>query len=227
MACNMYLDDNPDYKTVWQLAHHWADVDPDETDTSEIPPTLREHIIRLVLAIRNKTISARTRNGVIFADNSIITFFDDIPHYIKTRICLTWNVFNKSYLDSLYVKREEVIDYCIKSYCDFPPCWTPKRLPYELIARKETKNYRPADETEDRIRCQAIAGALWELDPAIHPVHMVQSTIMQRFGNGRDYGEETIKDWIKSVDPQKKRKKGAPPKIQYKIELIKDPQLED
>mgnify|MGYP001576256160 CR=1 FL=1 len=72
VACDMYLDDNPDYKTVWQLAHHWADVDPDETDTSEISPTLREHIIRLVLAIRNKTISARTRNGVIFADNSLL-----------------------------------------------------------------------------------------------------------------------------------------------------------
>ncbi|GJL75742.1 hypothetical protein [Nitrosomonas sp.] len=56
---------------------------------------------------------------------------------------------------------------------------------------------------------------------------MVQSTIMQRFGNGRGYSEETIKGWIKSVDPQEKRKKGPPPQIQYKIELIKDPQLRD
>ena len=224
----MYLDDNPDYKTVWQLAHLWADLDSESTDTKAIPPALREHIIRLVIAIRNRVITARTRDGVIFADNSIINFFDDIPHYIKTRICLLWGIFDKSYLDSLYVKREEVIDLCIKSYCDFPPCWTPKRLPYESIAAKEPKNYRPASENEDRIRCQAIASALWELDPAIHPVHLTQSTIMQRFGNGRNYDEETVKDWIKSVDPQqKKRKKGAPPKVQYKIELIKDPQLED
>lgn len=223
----MYLDDNPDYKTVWQLAHHWADLDPEKTDTSEIPPTLREHIIRLVMAIRNRVITVRTRNGVVFEDNSIIAFFEDIPHYLKTRICLSWGVFNKSYLDSLYVKREEVIDLCINSYCDFPPCWTPKRLPYESVARKETKNYRPADENEDRIRCQAIASALWELDHAIHPIHMVRSKIIQQLGNGRTYDDETIKEWIKSVDPQKKRKKGAPPKIQYKIELIKDSQLED
>jgi len=223
----MYLDDNPDYKTVWQLAHQWADLDSEEADTNAISPLVREHIIRLVIAIRNRVMTARTRSGVVFADNSIITFFEDIPHYIKTRICLTWSVFKKPYLDSLYVKREEVIDLCIKSYCDFPPCWTPKRLPYESITPKETKNYRPADENEDRIRCQAIASALWELDPAIHPIHMVRSKIIQKLGNGRTYDDETIKEWIKSVDPHKKRKKGAPPKIQYKIELIKDPRLED
>ena len=46
----MYLDDNPDYKTVWQLAHVWIDANPDETDTNAISPKLREHIIRLMIA---------------------------------------------------------------------------------------------------------------------------------------------------------------------------------
>ncbi len=103
----------------------------------------------------------------------------------------------------------------------------PKYLPDGQIITKEAKNYRPANEIEDRIRCQAIANALWELDPAIHPIHMVRSKIIQQIGNGRTYDDETVKEWIKNVDPQKKRKKGAPPKVQYKIELIKDPQLED
>ena len=223
----MFLDDNPDYQTVWQLAHNWADADPDKTDTNAISPKLRENIIRLMLAIRNKKISARTRKRSIFIDDSVISLIVDTPHYLKTLSCLLKDAINKAYLDSLYVKREEVIDLCIRSHYDPPSCWMPKHLPDEQLKTKEAKNYRPADETEDRIRCQAIASALWELDPAIHPVHMAQSTIMQRFGNGRDYSEETIKDWIKNVDPQKKRKKGAPPKIQYKIELIKDPQLED
>lgn len=66
----MFLDDNPDYQTVWQLAHNWADADPDRTDTNAIPPKLRENIIRLVLAIRNKKISARTRKRSIFFDDS-------------------------------------------------------------------------------------------------------------------------------------------------------------
>ncbi len=50
----MYLDDNPDYKTIWQLAHHWAKLDPEKTDISEIPPAFREHTTRLIIAIRNR-----------------------------------------------------------------------------------------------------------------------------------------------------------------------------
>lgn len=224
----MYLDNNPDYQTVWQLAHNWADADPDETDISAIPPKLREHIIRLMIAIRNRKISVRTRSGAIFADNSIITFIYDLPHYVKTLTCLIWSVFNKSYLDSLYVKREEVIDLCIKSYCDFPPCWVPKRLSYELITTKEAKNYRPADETEDRIRCQAIASTLWELDATIHPQYIVTSKIMKRFGNGKQYSDETLKGWIAEVDPIKtQRKRGPPPKNEYKIQLELAPQSKD
>ncbi len=161
----MFLDDNPDYQTVWQLAHNWADANPDETDTNAISPKLREHIIRLMLAIRNRKISARTRKRSIFIDDSVISLIADIPHYLKTLNCLLKDAINKAYLDSLYVKREEVIDLCLKSHYVPPSCWMPKHLPDGQIVTKEAKNYRLVDEIEDRIRCQAIASALWELDP--------------------------------------------------------------
>ncbi|MCC8997771.1 MAG: hypothetical protein LM517_12215 [Nitrosomonas sp.] len=221
----MYLDDNPDYKTVWQLAHNWAGLDPEKTDAKAIPPVLREYIIRLVLAIRNRVVTARTRDGVIFENNSFIFFFVDVYHYFKTMACLAWDNFDKPYLNSVYVKREEVINLSIKTYCDFPPCWTPKRLPYESITTKENKNYRPANETEDRIRCQAIASALWELDPDIHPNHIARSKILQRIGNGAQYDISTITDWIAELDPQKNyRKPGRPPKPQYVIKFEMIPQ---
>ena len=216
----MYLENNPDYMTIWQLAHNWVNADPNKTNASEISPKLREHIIRLVIAVRNRVITARTRHGAIFADNSFFTVLGDIPHYFKTLRCLTGGIFNKSYLDSIYVKRDEVIDFCIKSYYELPPCWTPKQLNFDSITTKESKNFRPVDETDDRIRCQAIASALWELDPEIHPNHMAKSKILQRIGNGAQYELDTIIKWISEFDPQKEtRKKGRPPKIEYKIDL--------
>ena len=148
----MFLDDNPDYQTVWQLAHNWADADPDKTDTNAISPKLRENIIRLMLAIRNKKISARTRKRSIFIDDSVISLIVDTPHYLKTLSCLLKDAINKSYLDSLYIKREEVIDLCIRSHYDPPSCWMPKYLPDGQTITKEAKNYRPANEIEDRIR---------------------------------------------------------------------------
>lgn len=223
----MFLD-GEDFKTVWQLAHIWVDEDPSKTDVNAISPKLKTAIHRLMHAMATHEISARSSRRLIFEDDSLWTFITDFIHYLRFYWCLRKSKFNKHYLDSLYVKRYEVIRWCTNiALIDPPPCWMPKHPLDEQISAKETKNYRPANETEDRIRCHAIASALWELDPAIHPVHMVQSTIMQRFGNGRDYSEGTIKDWIKSADPHKKRKKGPPPKIEYKIKLIKDPQLED
>ncbi len=223
----MRLDDNPDYQTIWQLAHNWENADPNESDENALSPELKKHIHRLLEASDKQEISVQTRQRRILIDDSFFALVADFVHIIKFKILLRGSKANRIYLDSLFVKRNEVIDWCTKDYIDIPPCWAQKQLPNEQVTEKETKNYRPANETEDRIRCQAIASALWELDPDIHPVHMARSKIMQRFGNGRTYGEETIKEWIRDVDPIKNRKKGAPPKIQYQIELIKDPQLED
>ncbi|MCP5246829.1 MAG: hypothetical protein H6937_13110 [Burkholderiales bacterium] len=221
----MYLENNPDYMTIWQLAHKWINADPDETDTETISPKLREHIIRLVIAIRNRVITARTRHGVIFENYSFFTVLGDLPHYHKTLRCLIRGVYDKSYLDSIYVKRDEVIDFCIKCYYDLPQCWMPKQLNYESITTKENNKYRPDDETADRVRCQAIASALWELDSDIHPTHLVRSKILQRFGNGRIYREDTLKRWIAEVDPKKgQRKSGRPDNMEYKILLEIDAQ---
>lgn len=68
----MYLENNPDYMTIWQLAHKWVNADPNETNANAIPLKLREHIIRLVIAVRNRVITARIRHGIIFENNSFL-----------------------------------------------------------------------------------------------------------------------------------------------------------
>lgn len=108
----------------------------------------------------------------------------------------------------------------------FPAMLDAQTLALRIHTAKETKNYRPANETEDRIRCQVIASTLWELDSSIHPNHIARSKILQRIGNGAQYDISTITDWIAEFDPQKDyRKTGRPPKPQYviKFEMIPQP----
>ncbi|MCE7915611.1 MAG: hypothetical protein DYH15_13305 [Nitrosomonas sp. PRO4] len=215
----MHIKDNPDFKTVWQLAHDWTGEESDKTDPIAISPELRIAIDRLIRAIGGKEISGRWKGYRIFYDNSIFSFIFDFRHVIWFYLLLIHNSISRNYLDNLYVKRNEVIDWCGKSYYDLPPCWKPKDLLDKQFG-KETKNHRPVNETEDRIRCQAIASALWELDRDIHPVHLVRSKILQRFGNGREYSEDTLKRWIAEVDPKNgQRKSGRPDNIEYKIVL--------
>lgn len=225
----MHLDDNPDYMTIWKLAHDWVNADLKGSDENTISFEIKNYIHRLLEASYRRDISVRTHQRRIFIDESYISLVIDLTHTIKFMFYLRGNKINKIYFDSLYVKRNEVLNWCINiAYLDFPPCWAPKQLTHGQTANKDSKNYRPSDENEDRIRCQAIASALWELDPAIHPQHIVTSKIMQRFGNGKQYNEDTLKSWIAEVDSLKKqRKRGPPPKIEYKIQLELVPQAKD
>lgn len=221
----MLVENNPDFKTVWQLVHNWAGEETDKTDLNAISPELRLAIDRLMRAIRSKEISARWKGYQIFLDNWFLTIIFEFSHFKQLYQWLMHHKFSKDYLDNLYVKRNEVIDLCIKCYYNLPPCWIPEQLPYESKVVKEAKNYRPTDEREDRIRCQVIASTLWELDSTIHPTHIARSKILQRIGNGGQYEISTITDWIAEFDPQKDyRKPGRPPKPQYAIKLEMIPQ---
>lgn len=224
----MHVENNPDFKSIWQLAHDWAGEESNQTDPAAISSELRLAIDRLIRAIGSKEISARWKGRRIFIDDSFLSFIFDSWHAIKFYRWLIHNKFSKDYLNNLYVKRNEVIIWCDKILLlNPPPCWMPKHPLGEQISAKETKKkYRPANEMEDRIRCQVIASTLWELDSTIHPTHIARSRILQRIGNGGQYEINTIIDWIMECDPQKDyRKPGRPPKPQYAIKLEMIPQF--
>lgn len=119
----MYLDDNPDYKTVWQLAHDWVGEEIDKTDPNAISPELRLAIDRLMQAISCKEIIGRWKGYRIFMDESFLSTIFDLGHSIRFFIWVRFNSFSKYYLDNLYVKRNEVIIWCDKILLlDPPPC---------------------------------------------------------------------------------------------------------
>jgi hypothetical protein len=55
----MHIKDNPDFKTVWQLARDWIGEEFDKTDPIAISPALRIALDRLIRGIGSKEISAR------------------------------------------------------------------------------------------------------------------------------------------------------------------------
>lgn len=119
----MHVENNPDFKTVWQLAHDWAGEKSDQTDPNAISPKVRVSIDRLIRAIGNKEISGRWKGYRIFLDDSAFSFIFDIRHEIRFFIWVMFNKFSKDYLDNLYVKRNEVIIRCDKvALLESPPC---------------------------------------------------------------------------------------------------------
>lgn len=72
----MHVENNPDFKSIWQLAHNWAGEKLDQTDPTAISPELRLAIDRLIRAIGSKEISARWKGHRIFFDDSNSTCCD-------------------------------------------------------------------------------------------------------------------------------------------------------
>ncbi|MEK7153684.1 MAG: hypothetical protein AAB834_07055, partial [Patescibacteria group bacterium] len=80
---------------------------------------------------------------------------------------------------------------------------------------------RHRDEAIDKQLCQAIARTLWDIDPQVHPAHMIKHKAIRRYGNAATYkDDETIRSWIAEVDPLKgQRKAGRPPTVPYVLDL--------
>lgn len=110
----------------------------------------------------------------------------------------------KSGQSFLYVT--SVIDWAIKNtnFNIYPDLFSIYKEKHKSITLKESQL--------DKIRCEAIAQALWHQDKEITLSSMVNRSEIKKYGNGSLYAEDTLKGWIKGLCP-KPRPAGRPKKI--------------
>ena len=118
----MYLD-SKDFQTVWRLAHNWVGADPDKSDPNALSTELKEAIHRLMSAAISRAITIRTRRMKFFMDETFLSIIFEFHHYKKFWKCLNGDEFNKAYLDSIYVKRGDVLRWCQNEFHEPPPVW--------------------------------------------------------------------------------------------------------
>lgn len=85
-----------------------------------------------------------------------------------------------------------------------PPAST---SPLEEAAKK----LRPNQEA--RIACQQIAKVIWQNEPDRTIASVVRDDLIQKYGGGSFYVEETVREWVKAVaPPHVSKRRGAPRK---------------
>ena len=212
----MYIE-SEDFRTLWVLAHQWAGYHPDKTDANNLPSQAELNLKRLASAILRTELKIRNKKGrLIFVDFSFIDLLYNFKHLNKLSKCKSGKVFNKDYLDSLFVSRYDFLSWCEKEKYPNPEFWV-----LTQVSENNKVSNRPKNEAEDKAVCRAIAKVYWDIDPNIHPAHMSESRAIKKLGNGDQYTDDaTIKDWIADLDPMRKeRKTGRPRDIKYKIDL--------
>lgn len=218
----MHVENNPDFKSIWQLAHNWAGEKLDQTDPTAISPELRLAIDRLIRAIGSKEISARWKGHRIFFDDSFLSIIFDFRHGIKFYRWHMHNKFSKDYLDNLYVKRNEVIIWCEKILLlDPPPCWSRKKL--MAVDQAKGESIDPDDENNSwyekmserrrqRVVCIELAKQLWKIHKNLGYEEMRIHPTMQQFGYSSTFSPTAFKKLVRTVASEYAKLPGTPSK---------------
>lgn len=208
----MYLDSKEDYQTVWQLAHNWVDADCEKSDSSALSKDLKEAIHRLMSASINRNISVRTRRMIFFTDDSFLSCVLDIRHLRRFWKCLRNNEFDKTYLDSLYLKRGDVLRWCQNEFLSPPPIWKTKEAINSNDDEADNENNQWHERLTDRqksiVTCLEIAKRLWKENPTLFYEEVYNHPDMIRQDKPRVLTFNRFKIWCKEFAPEAAKAKG-------------------
>jgi len=213
----MYLDSH-DYQTIWSLAHNWTNLEPESTDQNNLPSDTKIAIHRIMSAILGSKLTVRNKTFQIFLDDSFLNFIFDFSHYRKFSQCLKRDVFNKSYLDSLYVKRPDVIAWCQSDFLTIPSIW-------QLRVQDNLQNASEYDASEDenegwyadlsdrrkqRVACLEMAKKLWLINPSQTYEEIYNHSTMKLFGNPNVFSLDAFRKWSRPFATEYAKTGGRP-----------------
>lgn len=143
----MYID-SEDFLSLWQLAHQWARFDSDKTDESDLPDQVKLNLERLTAAIMAGRLQSRTKNLVILGDDTFFDILFSARHLYKLFRCRSGKALDKSYLESLFVRRPDFLEWCEKEEYPNADFW----VLTQVIESNRPSN-RPKDEFADKAVC--------------------------------------------------------------------------
>jgi adenylate kinase family enzyme len=213
----MYLDSH-DYQTVWKLAHKWCGVNCNEFNEDELPEEVRLYIHRILAAINSKKITVRNKSMQIFHEETWVDFIFDLKHHIKINRCLKKDIFVKEYLDSLYVKRSEVLSWCINDFLEPPFIWRTENS----FGVQVSNFYDSSDDDNEgwynelterrkqRVACLEMAKKLWTINASQSYEQIYNHPVMKQYGNSNVFSLDAFKKWARPFAPDQIKEGGRP-----------------
>jgi hypothetical protein len=187
------------------LAHNWAKTDPEKSDCNALSAELKAIIHRLMSAALNRNISIRTRRMTFFIDDSFLSIVFDLHHFKRFLKCLRKDEFNKAYLDTIYLKRGDVLRWCQNEFLLPPPIWqttiadisTSNEITDDSDDDKDNWYDKLSERRKQRITCLEIAKQLWKDNPELSYEQVRLHPIMTHYGYGASFTKDTFKKWAR------------------------------
>lgn len=214
--------------SIWEIACRSNDLDPSMYDIKNLPLKLKDAIKSITRAIHyDENMSVLNSNGIEnhSAFNQKTNKRYD-PEIIQTKIsdCYEKEIFDKEFLEAIYIEDEHFAKWCINKNIPLPTFWFPhgwkpfdfedKSPPAHNADIENNLETSLRNSQADKIACQAIGRTLWDIHPNMTIAAMCTHEAIQIHGSGKLYkGAHTLRDWLSDVAPEHvKGKKGRPKK---------------
>jgi len=215
--------------SVWEIACRVNELDPSAIDIKNVPLKLKDALKSITRAIHYDENMMVLNNRGIENHHAINQktgkrYDTEVIHELMSD-CYEKDIFDKEFLESVYIEDENFAKWCLNKNIPLPLFWFPNGWePYE---HENVINTEKSPESEnipvlptlkgsqiDKIVCQGIGRTLWDIYPNLTIADMCKHEAIQRYGNGKLYiGAHTLRDWLSEVAPENiKGKKGRPKK---------------
>lgn len=211
-----------DYLSLWEVAHRWHGIDPNRTDSSDLPLSVQDALRYLCKAVLNGELPLYVSDAIDAGDvfREIRYYFvDELPGAIQS--CVFAREYDKVVLDGHLISRHSLFERWIRRDEKFPDFWEDDRLISDFggvfVKEEAHKDQKPLGSNSslfDQSLCQAIAKTLWDIYPNWTIEAMTKHPSILKYGNGALYkGKNTLRDWLSPVAPAHVKKPGRPKKL--------------
>lgn len=143
--------------SVWEISHRWQDVDPDESDPQKLPRPVRERMRQLLRALTYGLLPYDVYGEEIFVDELWFTGIRKNKFCKKLERHLYQGIYDKEFLTSVFLNRDEVEKWCWRVNEVLPAFWFPDQINQWGAPWKENMPQSEAPEKDEPKTASAVA----------------------------------------------------------------------
>lgn len=134
---------------------------------------------------------------------------DDVVLSTGQRVPNPYALMELAMMKMMYDSPEDLLEFCYPMMADAAE--RAGKHSDEYMARLYgVKEVTPRRSQLIRERCRTIAAILWAQNPSYQIKQIIEHEWMAKFSEGMTYGERTIREWIKDLDPRPTEEKKTP-----------------
>lgn len=117
------------------------------------------------------------------------------------------------YLDLFFVRRSDLLHWCIKEFRQPPACWSPAETNAPQSAPEDLEEDcswidRISPERKERIACLVVAKHLWKLYPNAEYGDVYHHQLLKDTGLSSVFSFKSFKNWAQPYAPEEAKRPG-------------------